>query len=164
MSKTYGIKIELDEELEAVIVNVREKVGEDFTIIDSGTFGLEGVNEALRVKVALYGLSKLLQDRSSSIPTGPDKLAAMNEVFAQFAEGTWEKERTRGVAMMSAEVEALAQMKGVSPAAIQLTLSKLTKEQKDKVYADPNVKAAADRIRAAREAAVEVDMSDLLAM
>jgi len=160
----YSLKIELNEELNAVDVIVREKVDGDFNAIDTGSFGVDGVHDDISSKVALYGLSKLLQDRSSSVPTGPDKLAAMNEVFAQLATGEWNKERTRGASVVSAEVEALAAIKGHSIPDIQRALKGYTAEQKDKIFASDVVKTKAAEIRAAREGSdeVAVDLADML--
>jgi hypothetical protein len=155
------MKVELNVEDMAVEVLVREKVDGEFVAVDTAAFGLDGIHESIRQQSDLYGLSKLLQDRSSSVPTGPDKLAAMNSVYAQFVAGEWEKERTRGAMVVSAEVEALAEMKGVSISSIQKTLASLTKEQKDSIFANPKVKKAADAIRTNREEAVDVDLTDL---
>jgi len=160
---SYGLKVELNEETGSVDVTVREKVDGDFKDLDTQAFGIDGINEDIRPKVELYGLSKLLQDRSSAIPTGPDKLAAMNEVFAQLANGEWEKERTRGAPTVSAEVEALASLKGASVAAIQKALRNYTKEQKEKILGSKAVQDKAAEIKAAREEAADVNLDDLAA-
>lgn len=160
----YSLKVNLNDEEGNVEVLVREKNGDTFVVVDSATFGLAGVHADLADKVALYGLSKLLQDRSSSIPTGPEKLASMNEVFAQLASGKWEAERTRGAVVVSAEVEALAELRNVSVAAIQKTLKDFTKEQKDKIFANPSVVEKAKEIMARREnETAGVDLSEFAA-
>lgn len=160
---SYSLKVELNEETNAVDVTVREKIDDAFKDIDVQSFGLDGIHETIRPKSDLYGLSKLLQDRSSSVPTGPEKLAAMNEVFAQLAAGDWEKERTRGAPTVSAEVEALAAIKGTSVAAIQKALRNYTKEQKEKILGSEVVQAKAAEIKAAREEAADVSLDDLAA-
>lgn len=160
---SYSLKVDLDDANGNVAVTVREKDGGEFVTVDEGSFGMDGVHSDLIDKVALYGLSKLLQDRSSSVPTGPDKLAAMNDAYAQLASGQWEKERTRGAPTVSAEVEALSQLKGVSIPAIQKALRNYTAEQKEAIMGSELVQSKAAEIKAAREEQPDVSLDDLAA-
>lgn len=159
----YSLKINLNDETASVDVAVREKIDGEYIEIDSQSFGLAGVHEDIRPKSDLYGLSKLLQDRSSSVPTGPDKLSAMNDVFAQLADGQWEKERVRGAIVVSAEVQALSEIKGVDIATIQKSLKAYTSEQKEAIFAKEVVVAKVKEIRARREETPDVDLSDMAA-
>jgi len=159
----YSLKVELNEETESVDVTVREKDDKgEFQVVETESFPLSDVTDPIiAMKERLYGRSKLLQDRSSDTPTGPGKLAAMREVNAQLAEGKWEKERQAGAPTVSAEVEALAQLKDCTVADIQKSLRKYTKEQKEKVLSNPKVTELAAKIRKSREATPEIDLLDL---
>lgn len=159
----YSMKFDLDAEERTVTAYLRER-GEDgeWEVVDTASFSLDGVHESLTDMVALYGLSKKLQDGASSTPVGPDKLVEMNAIFAALAEGKWERERTRGPQAVSAEVEALAAIYQTSVGAVQKKLRSLSKEQREKILSHPKVKEKADAIRAAREAAEgELDFADL---
>jgi hypothetical protein len=142
----------------SVSVNVIRR--EDDTVIETEHFEASKIGENVRPDVALYGLSKLLQDRSSDTPAGPGKLNAMREVFALLESGTWERERKAGAPVVSAEVEALAALKGVAVAEIQTALRKYTKEQREQILANPAVVERAKAIRASRETS-EVSLDDL---
>jgi len=158
----YSLKVDLNGDTNAVEVTVREKNDKgEFEAIDTGSFPISDVSDDIMAQVTLYGLSKLLQDRSSDTKAGPDKLAAMSEVAAQLAAGQWERERKAGAPTVSAEVEALAAIKGCSVADIQKSLRKFTKEQKEKILANPAVVAKADEIRTSRDT-VEVDLEGML--
>lgn len=158
----YGLKVDLDAENGAVVVNLRKREGEGFVQIESETFPLSAVHADIRPLTDLYGLSKALQDRCSQVDAGPDKLGAMREVAALFAAGEWEKERAGGAPTVSAEVEALAEIKGVSVAAIQKALRTQPADVREKILASPRVVAKAAEIKASRESdAASVDLTDL---
>lgn len=156
----YSLKVDLDSENGAVGVVVREKEGNTFKEIDTASFAGAGIHDDIKGQVFLYGLSKLLQDRSSDTKAGPEKLAAMQDVYDQLVDGKWERERKAGSPTVSAEVEALARIKGVGVADIQRALSKFSKEQKEKVFENTEVQRIAAEIRSSRDA-TEVDLSDL---
>ncbi len=111
------------------------------------------VHENIRMAVGLYGLSKLLQDRTSEVPAGPGKAAAMSEVLALLRAGTWEKERQVGAPVVSAEVEALAAIYGKTVPEIQAALKGYSAEQRKAILAAPTVIAKAAEIKAKRDAA-----------
>ena len=157
----FSLKVDLDTENNAVSVIVREKDDKgNFNEIDTDSFPVSAISADIMTQVTLYGYSKLLQDRSSDTKAGPDKLAAMKEVADQLAAGQWERERRAGAPTVSAEVEALAQLKGCSVADIQKSLRKFTKEQKEKILSNDQVKTLAEQIKNARES-VEVDLTDM---
>ncbi len=151
-------KVELIAERGVVSVQVIDRESE--AVVESREFDASGVHENVRPLVGLYGLSKLLQDRSSETPTGPGKLSAMQEVYDLLSRGEWERERKAGAPVVSAEVEALAEIKKITVAQAQAALRKFTKEQKDKILSNPAIVAKAAEIRAARETS-NVDLSDL---
>lgn len=156
----FRLSVELDAEALAVAVSVIKR--DDDSVVESETFPAGDIHENVRSKVGLYGLSKLIQDRSSDTPAGPGKLASMREVFELLKAGTWERERKAGAPVVSAEVEALASLKGITVAEAQTALRKYTKEQREKILANETIVAKANEIRKGREANVAaVNLDDL---
>lgn len=160
----FGLDVDLDMDQSAILVKVMKKDDDgNREAVDQNTFPLSSVHENLQLKVGLYGYSKILQDRTSDVKAGPDKLAAMSEVALRLSEGQWEKEREAGGPTVSAEVEALAELKSVSVADIQRALRRYTPEQKDQILKSDAVQKLATAIRAKREEAEEVDFDNFLA-
>jgi hypothetical protein len=159
----YGLKVDLLPDDEAIVVTVRKRDGEDFVEVESETFAVADVDGNLRANVLCYGLSKLLQDRVSDTDAGPDKLTAMREVMSRLTAGEWEKERAVGAPTVSAEVEAVAQLKGIGIPQAQKALRALAADVREKVINNPKVKELAAKIKAEREASESVDVADLAA-
>ena len=155
----YALSVKLNAETSSVDVSVKERESDE--IIDSHSFPASDVSENLRINVALYGLSKLLQDRSSDVKTGPDKLAAMKQVAEQLAAGQWEKERKVGAPTVSAEVEALAQFKGITIPQAQAALRKYDKTAREQILGHEKIVQLAAEIREARADEEVADLSDL---
>lgn len=154
----YRLSVELKAEDATVNVQVIERESGD--TVETEVFQAREVADGIKTNVALYGLSKLLQDRSSDTDSGPEKLDAMREVFAMLKAGQWEKERKAGAPVVSAEVEALASLKKITVAQAQSALRKYTKEQRDKILGNAAIVAKAKEIRAAREN-VDVNLDDM---
>ena len=154
----YRLSVELKAEDATVNVQVIERESGD--TVETEVFQAREVADAIKTNVALYGLSKLLQDRSSDTDSGPEKLDAMREVFAMLKSGQWEKERKAGAPVVSAEVEALASLKKITVAQAPSALRKYTKEQRDKILGNAAIVAKAKEIRAARDT-VEVSLDDM---
>lgn len=163
-SNPYSLKVDLNEETMAVDITIRERSddGDELTPIANESFPTSKIEASLIPKVTLYGWSKILQDRASG-ETGLNKVPRMREVEEAFAQGNWELERRGGGPTVSAEVEALAQLKNVDVGAIQKTLQGLTADQRERALTHPTVVERAKQIRADRETGAEVDISDLLA-
>ena len=157
----YGLSVDLNVEDMAIEASVLEKASGE--VVDSHVFPVEEVHESLRPHTALYGYSKLLQDRSSDTKTGPDKLAAMKLVAEQLAAGQWQKERKVGAPTVSAEVEALAQLKQISIPKAQASLRAYDKEQREKILANPRIVELAAQIREARSQEEIESLDDLAA-
>lgn len=155
----YALSVKLNAESMTVDVTVKERESDE--IIDTHSFPAAEVHESLRNNVALYGLSKLLQDRSSDTKTGPEKLAAMKQVSEQLAEGQWEKERKVGAPTVSAEVEALAQFKGITIPQAQAALRKYDKTAREAILGHAKIVELAAQIREARADEEVADLSDL---
>lgn len=147
----------------SVSVTVRKRQGEDFVDVETETFKWGDVPAELQPNIELYGLKQVISDRCSQVDTGPDKLAAMREVMAQFVAGTWKKERVVGAPTVSAEIEALAQLKGISIPDAQRALRNYAADQREKILANPKIAELAAQIKAARENATTVDLGDLAA-
>lgn len=154
----YRLSVELKAEDATVNVQVIERESGD--VVETETFAAREVADGIKTNVALYGLSKLLQDRSSDTDSGPEKLDAMREVFSMLKGGQWEKERKAGAPVVSAEVEALATLKKITVAQAQAALRKYTKEQREKILSNEQIVLKAKEIRAARET-TDVNLDDL---
>lgn len=159
----YGLRAKLNVETMSVDFQIvkKETDTEKESVVGSHSFPASDIHASLHRNVSLYGYSKLLQDRSSDIPTGPEKITAMQEVAELLKNGEWEKERKVGAPIVRPEVEALAQLKGCTVADIQASLKTYSKEAKEKVFANAKVVALAAEIKAKRESGA-VDLSDLV--
>lgn len=155
----YRLAVELAVDAGLVKVEVIER--ESGNVVTNRDFDSNELPESIRPQVGLYGLSKLLQDRSSDTDSGPEKLDAMSEVFEMLKAGQWERERKTGAPVVSAEVEALAELKSITVAQAQAALRKYTKDQRDKILSNPTIVEKAKAIRASRET-TEVDLGDLV--
>jgi hypothetical protein len=141
-----------------------EIVGTMLTVSD----GDEIVAEFDRTELPQPMLSKMLDlghstkvvNFAAGIKGTDDKVAAMQDGWARLVAGEWEKAREGGGPTVSPEVEALAEIKGASVAAIQKALREFDEEKRKAILANPKVVAIAKRIRAEREDA-EVDLTDL---
>lgn len=155
-----GLKVNLDTEEVVIIVWDYEEE----TTLAEGHFDPTSLPESISDKLLKYGLSKVLQDRTSGIGKEDkvEKLNAMHEVFATLVDGKWESERKSGPKTVAAEVEALARLKGVSVAAIQNALKGFGKESRAVMYAKPDVAEMIKVIKAERALAQIVDLSDLI--
>lgn len=154
----YRLSVDLKADDATVNVQVIERESGD--VVESETFHAREVADNIKTNVALYGLSKLLQDRSSDTDSGPEKLDAMRDVMSMLKAGQWEKERKAGAPVVSAEVEALATLKKITVAQAQAALRKYTKDQRDKILGNPAIVQEAKKIRAARETS-DVSLDDL---
>lgn len=158
----FRLKVTLDAEKGGVHVEVIERETEKVT--ESHFFSAREIHQNVRTDVALYGYSKLLQDRTSENPAGPGKVEAMKEVAALLQAGVWEKERKVGAPVISPEVEALAEIYGKTVAEIQTALKGYSADQKKEIFAKPRVVEAAKAIRERRATATEAPSLDLSAL
>lgn len=160
----FSMKYELDAAAGTVKAILRERNDADeFVEVASEVYKYDSLPEGITAMVKLYGLSKVLQDRCSEVEVGSEKIPALSEVFAQLSTGQWEKARVVGGTVVSAEVEALAQLKGISIPDAQKALSKYDKAQKEKILANAQVVALAKSIREARANKEATSLDDLAA-
>ena len=130
--------------------------------LKSRTFVMDEVHDSLTDRVSLYGLNKLLTDRTSEHKDKLAKLEAMQEVMARLKDGEWAKERAIGAPVVSANVEALARLKKISVPAAQKALAEYPKDTRDRILANPKVQELAEQIAAERKEAEAADLDDLL--
>lgn len=156
----YRTAVELDTEAMSVNVAIIDKATKE--TVSSEVFAAQEIHESCKQKVALYGYSKLLQDRASDVEIGPAKLEAMRAVAAQLAAGQWAKERKIGAIVTSPEVEALAALKEISVPAAQAALKAYPKELRAQILASEAVVAKAAEIREAREGQEVVSLDDFV--
>lgn len=160
---TYGLKVKLDVDNSAVVADVVDRDNKN-EVVATRTYLAERVAPNLRGQVGLYGLSKLIQDRTSDKSVkenGEAKLDFMDAVLDRLESGEWAAERKAGAPTVSVEVEALADLKGVSVAVIQKSLRAYSKEQKEGILANDQVQERAAQIKASREGQADIDLSDL---
>ncbi len=155
----YALSVDLNADQMSVDVSVKERESDE--VIDSHSFAASGIHDDLKQLTALYGLSKLLQDRSSDVKTGPEKLSAMKGVAEQLSSGQWQKERKVGAPTVSAEVEALAQFKGITIPQAQAALRRYDKSARDQILGHASIQELATTIREARDTETVADLSDL---
>lgn len=148
--------------VEDMSVDVSILLRADDSVIASESFQATEIHDSLKQQVSLYGYSKLLQDRASDVPIGPEKLDAMKAVAAQLASGQWAKERKVGAVVTSPEVEALAALKSISVPAAQAALKAYPKEVREQILGNEAIQAKAAEIRAARSEAEVASLDDLV--
>lgn len=157
----FRTQVKLNTEAMSVDVNIVDK--ETNKSVADRSYKAQDIHDSVRHQVALYGLSKLLQDRASDVEVSPAKLDAMDEIHAQLKEGQWAKERKIGAVVTSPEVEALARLKSISVPAAQQALKAYPKEAREKILANPQIVELAAQIRKEREEAESVSLDDLAA-
>ena len=148
--------------VEDMSVDVQILLRSDDSVVASEVFKATEIHDSIKQQVSLYGYSKLLQDRASDVPIGPEKLDAMKAVAAQLASGQWAKERKIGAVVTSPEVEALAQLKKISVPAAQAALKAYPKEVRAQILGNEDIKKLAGEILAARQEADVASLDDLV--
>lgn len=152
---------------DVVTANLVDKVDDTVTLIESVEFKVADFPEVFKdgdnpeKSLASYGLSKLLQDRTSSIDA-EGKLEAMNAAAEMLMKGEW-RQRKEGGGAKKAAIDplfamAIAEIKNVSVATATIALQEMEAEQRKAVRQLEPVK---DRIAAIREKA-EGEAGDLL--
>lgn len=116
----------------------------------------------IRDQVSLYGLKKLLSDRTSAVVDKVEKLREMVLVMDMLAEGTWAKERVVGAMITGVAVEALAQLRGMSIPQVQAALAAYDKDKRELILGNEAVVKLAAEIKAARTEEELANFDDLL--
>ena len=146
--KPFYSSVELDADNMSVIVKIMDRATKE--AVGERTYPAADIHDSCKQKVALYGYSKLLQDRASDTPVGPDKLPAMDAIAAQLAAGQWAKERKIGAIVVSAAVEALARIKKLTVPGAQAALKSYPKEVRAQILGNEQIVEMAAVIEAER--------------
>jgi hypothetical protein len=146
-----------------VVQSKRTEGDSDNEVIGNRSYPIADIGSSCRLQSDLYGASKKLQDSTSADSKSEHRLVAMDEVWERLKADQWEKPREAGGPTVSAEIEALAELKNAPVAAIQKTLRDLTPEQRERIMANPTVVAKAAEIKQRREEGVSVDLGELMA-
>src|SRR3990172_6422942 len=154
------------EDMGAMTVTISVVDFESDTVQDKDVFAFEDVAKSLRDRVSLYGLKKLLMDRTSQVKDNPIlKLKGMGEVLLRLGAGEWTAERAAGgLGVVSPEVEALAGLKGISIPDAQKALKVYSPEQREKILGNSKIVNEAAKIKAAREKEAPKTLDDLLSV
>ena len=110
-------------------------------------------------EIRVYGLSKIIDDRLSQVPAD-HKMEAVPGLIKQLEAGDWKAERTGGIHVLPAVIEAIKQAKGCTTSQAQGAYRELDDEQR--IVLKSNL---ADRIEAiveARKEEAEIDLEELL--
>lgn len=143
--------------------------GSELTVKDGekvlARFDFESVPESLDAEFLKIGRrTKIGNFATDKNDTLDERIAAMKAGFQMLCEGKWEADREGGPRAVSVEVEALAELKGITVGNAQKALAALRKEDPEKakkVLENPKLVKIAERIKADREANEDVDLSDL---
>lgn len=89
-----------------------EVTAKDIILDKSVTWALKDVGDIIRDRIAVYGLGKVLQDRTSQ-DDADTKLNRMVAVFSQLLDGKWKSDRTGGgFGIVPAHIEVVAAKRG----------------------------------------------------
>lgn len=99
----------------------------------------------------LYGINKLLTDRTSDQKDKVLKLEEMSATFDMLCTGEWSKERVVGTMEASATVEALATLQKMSIPDTQAALGQYDKDTRKGILANPEVVKLAAEISEKRK-------------
>lgn len=140
-----------------------EIVGTVLTVSDGdeilARFDREDIPDAMVAKMIDLGHSTKVVNFAAGVKGTDEKLDAMRDGWSRLMNGEWEKEREGGGPTVSAEVEALAEFKGISVAAAQKALRAYDAEGRKKILGNEKIQKIAKRIKEERED--EADLSDL---
>ena len=156
MARKVTVSTKLDPTNEAVAFTNRETD-------DTVSYSLVELPADIRLLVGLYGLNKVLSDRTSDVSKEGwwKRREAMDTVYEMLRDGQWKAERQAAVRVPDAVVHYLADRKRASLAAIRKAFASMDAEKR---------KATIDRVRPEaeewwkeqQEEAEAVDLDDLM--
>jgi len=140
--------------LALVSINLTSREDEVTTVVGTTDFALEGIPASFKDgdnerSLAAYGLSSLLQDRTSGIKSPEERLEKMHEIMEQLKGGIWRVTKAAGerkVKIGADLIEAVrryfkASGQDVTTEQVTDKLQAMTKEQRKAMAAHPNIKA-----------------------
>ena len=157
MSKTQTWAIDLDESRD----EIRYKTRTDDKVRQ--TFKVEELPAAIRDWLALRGVKVTMEERISDVPRSDVQGAmdARQAVWAMWCAGQRNKVRRGGIRTVPVAVQALADVKGASIAAVQKALGELDEDARRRVLSSDAVKARIAEIEDEAQDATDLDLSDL---
>lgn len=145
---------------DSIVVNAQYKKGEEWQTKESRTFVVSALPSDMQKQVLAYGLSKLLQDRTSQVRSlGPvETLKGMDGYYEMLKAGQWAAKRvagaSRGPAFDPVLAAVIATEMGASLGAVSAKLGQLPKEELEKLVAK-----FADQVAKAKAEAQEIEFS-----
>lgn len=118
--------------------------------------------ESICGKTLIYGLRKKLEDGTSDSESD-DKLTDRRALYEVLLSGEWERERTSGARTVAVHIEALSNLKGVTVAAMQKAWRETDETTRQKVLANPTVKAEMEKVEKSRADATSVSLDEFAA-
>lgn len=134
-------------------------IKEDTETGEKFTTSLDEYSEDLQAAIAVYGLTKVFDDRGSQVPAD-EKIAFCETLQTQFIAGDWKAERTGGIHLLPLVIQAIVSSKGCSVTAAQTAYRLLDDEQR--VVLKTNLAKSMATIAEARRAEKKIDIGDLL--
>ncbi len=120
---------------------------------------LDSFPDVIQDEIAVYGLSKIFDDRGSQVPAD-EKIAFCAVLQTQMEAGNWKAERTGGIHLLPLVIEAIIEKKGCTVTQAQGAYRALDEEQR--IVLKTNLAEEMAGIAEARKAADEVELDDLL--
>lgn len=158
-NKLKGAITDIVPGLTRVLFEVFDKDGKSVQVLEAD-FG--DLPDNVQAMVSLYGLNKLLTDRTSDAKDKLTKLDQMDDTLARLMAGEWAKERAVGAIVVSPEVEALAQHQDLTIPECQAALAQYDKVTRQKLFSIAAIKSAAEKIREARKERKVVSLDELI--
>ncbi len=162
LSVKYGPDAKPISELAVEDTTVTFFAMKDDKVVEQRRFDLDDIGQENRQRILLYGINKLLTDRTSDEKDKVEKLFKMEAVFDMLKDGEWSKERVVGAPVVSVEVEALAQIKELSVPQAQAALAKYDKDIRAQILGSEAVQKVAQEIRELRAATEVVSLDDMI--
>lgn len=126
---------------------------------DKMEIGLGQFPQVIQQEIAVYGLSKIVDDRLSQVPASM-KIAEAVKLVAQFIAGNWKAERTGGIHLLPLVIDAIILEKGCSVTQAQAAYRLLDDEQK--IVLKEALATRMAEVAEARKGADEVTLDDLI--
>lgn len=136
-----------------------EAIKTDTSTSETFVINLEQFPEEIQAEMAVYGMTKIFDDRGSQVPAD-EKISYCQVLQAQMEAGNWKAERTGGIHLLPIVIEAVIAAKGCSPAQAQLAYRLLDEEQR--IVLKTNLAESMVKIAEARSAAQDIQLDDLL--
>lgn len=162
MSVRYGVDAKPISEMGPVDTLVCFRIMDGGKVLLTDEYDFDDLPHENQQRVSLYGLNKLLTDRTSDEKDKLVKLGKMQAVFDLLVSGEWAKERTVGAIVVSAAVEALAAMQSMSIADTQAALAQYDKDTRKAILGRKDVLEAATKISAERKDAPRKTLDDMI--